>query len=178
MTDSQLIQLFRPIIEAGLIADGFTGVTVKQNSQPTQQGLPSTPTVFYSKINSSPEGMRGARDTYADSIMTHTENQYMMSTWQISAWKIQNPKFPEDYTGSDLAQEVSYILQSSSSIVTFANSNVGILKINNFTNPSFVNDQDQFSFMPSFTFTLTYQHTRSDVVPVITYPVIIQTKRV
>lgn len=41
MNDNDLIRLFLPIIKAGLIADGFVDIIVKQNNQPTQQGVNS-----------------------------------------------------------------------------------------------------------------------------------------
>ena len=93
MTDNQLIQLFLPIINAGLTADGFTGVQVKQANQPTQQGINTAPTVYFYKVNGKRYGFLGRWDAWNTntSTMVHNENQYMESTFQISALVLQSP---------------------------------------------------------------------------------------
>ena len=50
MRDNELIQLFVPIIDTGLIDRGFVGVETIASYQPTQQGAPSAPTVFFYKL--------------------------------------------------------------------------------------------------------------------------------
>ena len=162
MTDNQLIRLFLPIINAGLLADGYDNVEVKQNYQPTQQGPNTDPTVYFFKVNSRRYGFLGRWDKW-DSInnkMVHTEAQYMESTFQVSTLVRQSPYKPNAYTAADLANEVASIMQSDNTRDILNNSGVGILRITDIRNPYFVDDKDQFEASPSFDFTLTYENFR------------------
>ena len=169
MTDNGLIELFLPIIQNGLLADGFTGVTVKQANQPTQQGIPVTPTVYFYKIGNKRYGFLGRWDKW-DSVqqkMVHTEAQYYETTFQISALVLQYPVTPGQYTASDLVNEVASVMQSDNTRTILNNSNVGILRVQNISNPYFVDDRDQFEASPSFDFTLLYQNFRVSNNPMI-----------
>lgn len=173
MTDNQFIQLFLPIIQAGLLADGFTGVDVKQNNQPTAQGANTIPTIYFFKVNTVRFGFLGRRDVWDDGIdtMIHTESQYYETTFQVCAWVRQNPKTPNQYTASDLVNEVASILQSDNTLSTLNDSGIGILRIRDLTNPYFVDDRDQFEASPSFDFILTSQATRVSTTPVVQLPI-------
>lgn len=169
LTDNSLIQLFLPIINAGLIADGFTDVITKQANQPTQQGVNSGSTVYFYKIANKRYGFLKRLDEWdsINSIMTHTETQVFETTFQVNALVIQNPLKPTGYTASDLVNEVASILQSDYAITTLMASEVGILRIQDVLNPYFVDDKDNFEASPSFDFTLTYKQTRVTTDPVI-----------
>lgn len=169
MTDNDLIRLFLPIIKAGLIADGFTGVTVKQSNQPTLQGANTNPTVFFYKLFDKRYGFL-RRDSKWDEdaeIMTHTEMQMYETSFQINAMVMQNPSTPNQYTASDLVNEVAAIMQSDSTRKTLADSNVGILRVTGVRNPYFKDDYDKFEAFPSFDFTLTHRQTRVTTDPVV-----------
>lgn len=161
-TDNSLIQIFLPIINNALIADGFTGVKVMQSNQPTQQGIPTAPTIFFFKVASKRYGYLGRLDEWdADAVeMVHTENQYYESTWQVSALVLQNPATPNQYTASDLVDEVSSIMQSDSTRDILNESGIGILRVQDIVNPYFVDDRDNFEASPSFDFVLTYENFR------------------
>lgn len=168
MTDNQLIQLFLPIIQNGLIADGFNGITVKQSNQPTQQGIPTSPILYFYKLASKRYGFLGRHDKWVINSMIHTESQYMETTFRISSLVLQYPITPNQYTASDLIYEVSSIMQSDSTRDILNKSNIGILRVVNLPNPYFVDDRDQFEASPSFDFTLTYQNFRNSINPIIT----------
>lgn len=173
LTDNQFIKIIGPIITSNLITDGYSDVSLKQANQPTQQGINTNPTVYLYKVNSLPVGFRGRLDAW-DSMsetMIHTEGQYMESTWQISAFVTQNPAITTLYTASDLVTEISYILQYESTITILSSNGIGIYKIGEIINPYFVNDQDQFYANPSFTFTVSYRNTKTNIIPIITQPV-------
>ena len=169
MTDNQLIQLFLPIINAGLIAEGYTGVAVKQANQPTQQGANTIPTVYFFKVNNRRYGFLGRRDKWdsVNSKMVHTEAQYMECTFQISALVRQSPYSPDKYTASDLVNEVASIMQSDNTRDILNASGVGILRVTDIRNPYFVDDKDQFEASPSFDFILTFEDRRVSTVPII-----------
>lgn len=169
MTDADLIQLFLPIIQAGLIADGFTGVTVKQSNQPTQQGANTAPTVYFYKVANKRYGFpRWSDDWDADTeTMVHTEEQVFETTFSVNALVISNPATPLAYTASDLVNEVAAILQSYNTCAILQESFVGIERISDISNPYWVDDRDQFEASPSFNFVLTYSNSRITVAPVV-----------
>lgn len=173
MTDNQLIQLFLPIIQAGLIVDGFAGVIVKQANQPTQQGVNSSPTVYFTMIDKRRYGYLGRFYAWDsdDSVMVHTESQYMESTFQVSALVRQFPTTPNQYTANDLVYEVSNIMQSDSTLDLLNAAGVGILRVTDIRNPYFTDDRDQFEAVPSFDFTLTYQNSRVMNTPKVLLPI-------
>lgn len=178
MTDSQLIKLFLPIIQQGLIDGGFNDVMLIQNFQPTIQGIYNQPTVFYQKVSSRLYGYMGRKDQWVTDQMVHTESQWMESIWRVGALVSLNPSKPDQYTASDLVQEVAYILQSNNTVVTLLNSGVNILRITDILNPYFLNDKDQYYAFPNFNFTLTYEVIRESESPVVTYPIELEMYRV
>lgn len=168
-TDNQLIQLFLPIINAALLADGFTGVTTKQANQPTQQGIQTNPAVYFFKVGDRRYGFLGRDDVWDQdsSSMQHSESQYYESTWQVSALVLQNPVTPNQYTASDLVNEVASIMQSDNTRDILNRSGVGILRVTDVLNPYFVDDRDNFEASPSFDFVLTYENIRQSTSPIV-----------
>ena len=167
-TDNTLIQLFLPIIQAGLIADGFSTVVVQQANQPTQQGIPTAPTVYFYKTHNVRYGFLGRADEWDPiaSRMVHHERQYYETTFRIQALVLQNVKNP-GYTASDLANEVASIMQSDSTRTVLNSQGVGILRIHEISNPYFKDDRDNFEALPSFDFTLIYLNDRLSTTPII-----------
>jgi len=173
-TDNSLIQLFLPIMQAGLIADGFTTTVVKQSNQPTAQGIPTAPMVYFSKVYNKRYGFLGRKDVWDENALefVHTESQYYETAFQVSALVLQNPTDLTIPTASDLVNEVASIMQSDSTRDILNKSGVGILRITDVTNPYFVDDRDNFEASPSFSFTLTYLNTRVTTTPKVTPPVL------
>lgn len=179
LTDNAIIQIFLPVINAGLIADGFTGVKVKQANQPTMQGINTDPTAYFFKVASKRYGFLGRNDAW-DSLtsqMKHTENQFIEATWQIQCLYLQDPATPNQYTASDLAFEISSIMQSDNTRTILNNSDVGILRVTDISNQYFTDDRDNFEAIPSFDFTLVYGNSRVTIDPsydtykIKTYPI-------
>lgn len=168
-TDNTLIQVFLPIINSGLTNDGFTGVVVQQAAQPTLQGIPTAPTVYFYKIASKRYGFLGRFDAWntLTSQMNHTESQYYESTWRVQTLVTQDPTTPNQYTASDLADEVASIMQSDNTRDTLNNNNIGILRITDIVNPYFKDDRDNYEAIASFDFTLVYENQRASVDPII-----------
>lgn len=169
MLDNNLIRLFLPIIQDGLILDGYTNVIVKQSNQPTQQGINLAPTVYFFKIGDRRYGFLYRKDDWIEETeqMIHTEIQQYETTFQISSLVLQKPLNPYLYTASDLINEVAAILQSDRSRAILMSADVGILRVTDVVNPYFVDDRDQFEASPSFTFVLTHKQTRVIEGPVI-----------
>jgi hypothetical protein len=167
-TDNTLIQLFLPIIQQGLVTDGFSNVVVQQANQPTQQGIPTAPTVYFYKTHTKRYGFLGRHDDWNTdiSMMQHHERQYYETTFRIQTLVLQSPKFP-GYTAADLADEVASLLQSDKALATFNAQGVGILRVTNINNPYFTDDRDNFEALPSFDFTLLYLNDRVSTNPII-----------
>ena len=180
MTDNDLIRLFLPIINAGLIADGFLNVITQQANQPTQQGIPTAPTVYFYKTGNKRFGFLRRMDVWdpVHSVMTHTESQIFETSFQVNALVLQRPTQPYFYTASDLLNEVEAIMQSDNTRATLIAQNVGILRVQDVRNPYFVDDMDNFEASPSFDFTLTYTQTRISTDPVIQLPINLDILRV
>lgn len=168
-TDNQVIQIFLPIINNALVANGYNGVTVKQSNQPTQQGIQTNPAVYFFKVASKRYGFLARLDEWdaEEEEMVHTESQYIESTWQVSALVLQNPATPNQYTASDLVNEVASIMQSDSTRDILNQSGIGILRVTDLINPYFVDDRDNFEAAPSFDFVLTYENIRPGTSPII-----------
>lgn len=162
MTDNQLIRLFLPIIQLGLINDGYTNVVVKQFNQPTQQGANSGPTVYFAKTGDVRYGFLQFNSTWQPALsqMEHVEEQSYETTFQIMALVRQNPQDTTLPTASDLVNEVAAIMQSNNTVKILNAADVGILRVREIRNPYFIDDQDIFEASPSFDFTLVHGQTR------------------
>lgn len=163
MLDNDLIRKFLPIVNAGLIARGYTGVTTKQSNQPTQQGAMITPTVYFYKLYDKRFGWV-KRDDFWDAdlqVMRHRETQNYETTFQFSAMAVTN-----DYTASDLINSVAQIMQSYDTIETLTAQSVGILRITDVRNPYFTDDRDRFEAFPSFDITFNHQQSFTATVPI------------
>jgi len=163
LTDNQIIQIFLPIINAQLIIDGFTNVSVKQSNQPTMQGINKNPTIYFYKLANKRYGFLGRKDVWdaASLQMVHTESQYIESTWTMQSLVLQSPATPNQYTASDLANEAAWIMQSDKTRDILNTNGIGILRVTDLSNAYFTDDRDNFEAAPSFDFTLIYLNTRA-----------------
>jgi len=64
ITDNDLIRVFLPILQTGVIAAGYTNVLVKQANQPTQQGINASPTVYFFKVSNKRYGFLRRDDVW------------------------------------------------------------------------------------------------------------------
>lgn len=169
MRDNDLIRLFLPIMQNGLIEYGFDDVSVKQSNQPTQQGINTDPTVYFAKISDHRYGLLKTLDSYDPdtAIMSHQEMQIYETAFSVTALVLQDPKKPYGYTASDLVNTVAAIMQSDDTCAKLAIDNVGILRIIEISNQYFTDDRDQFEAAPSFNFVLTHRQNRVTTQPVI-----------
>lgn len=169
MTDNELIKIFLPIIQDGLIADGFDDIAVIQGNQPTQQGVNISPSVYFYKIGDKRYGYTG-RYTEWDSDTEkeiRTEVQLIETMYQVTALVLQDVNNTNSYTASDLANEIAAILQSEDTVTKLNAQEIGILRISDIRNLYSWDDRDQFEGFPSFDFTLTHKQNRITVIPVV-----------
>lgn len=168
-TEKQLFAAIRSEILAGFVLLSISGIAVKQAYQPTQQGAPVNPTVFMTLVSHRRIGSVSRFDTYDTEIlaMVHAEKQQYETTFQINALATQNPPDTAQLTAGDIINNVAYILQSSSAIVSLQAQDIGILRITDVRNPQFNLDRDQFQSSPSFDITFTHKLIVTSQIPVL-----------
>lgn len=169
MLDNALIQVFLPIMRAGLDDAGFSMVPIVQTNQPTLQGIDYGAMVYFCKVTDHRYGWVKRDDYWSveDNQEKHSEQQTYESTFQCGALAIQDPADITKPTASDLANIVAAILQRSTTIETLLQSDVQILKITDVQNPYFTDDRDQFEANPHFDFTLIQQQINISNINVI-----------
>ena len=178
-TTNDLIQIFLPALQYG-ISNFFQSapipgsvwagpVTVKQMFQPTMQGVNTGPTIYFYKVGDHRYGFLGRHDKWdvPTSTMYHTENQLYETTFQISAWVINDPNLPNSYTASDLVTGAAMVMQSDYMANILNTAGVGILRITEQRNLQFIDDRGYYEQSPSFDFTLTYTQSIVTTTPVI-----------
>jgi hypothetical protein len=165
MLDNQLINLLATQLEAASAAAGWNYIVV-QKDQPTQQGIPTAPTIFFEKLFDNQHGW--PMDSYAyqsaSNNFTETETQMVNTTFQISALVIQDPTNLSLPTASDVANFMQQYLSARWSINAFMEQDVGMLRVTSVRNPAFNDDRTLYEFNPNFDIVLTHSRTVSGTV--------------
>jgi hypothetical protein len=165
MLDNQLIALVATQLETASAAAGWNYLVV-QKDEPTQQGTPTAPTIFFEKLFDRPYGW--PMDSYAyqatPNNFLETETQLTETTFQISSLVIQNPTNLELPTASDVANFMQQYLSARWSIATFMGQDVGVLRVTSVRNPAFTDDRTLFEYSPNFDITFTHSRTVSNTV--------------
>lgn len=170
-TDNQIIQLFLPIINSGLISFGYNNVAVVQANQPTIEGINTTPTVYFYKVGNTLDGNPGWLDEWNGLSMDHSETQYYSIRFKVFAMVLQYPVTPNQYTASDLVNAVASIMQSQNTVFSLTAAGVNVFKISEIDNPYFIDDKDIYEATPSFDFILSYKNVRIFNQPVVEQPI-------
>ncbi|UUM20931.1 hypothetical protein [Mycoavidus sp. SF9855] len=169
MTDNQLFRILLPLIRDGLRAEGVINVAIKQQYQPTQQGLSSSPMVLLHKIGDYRYGYPQRKSIWDQDAKAfiHMESVAIETTFQFNALVPQHPEQPELPTASDVLNLVAMILQSDASRHALRKHEIGIYRVRDLRQIYFVDDRDQFAASPSFDFTLTHSRTLTSRVPAV-----------
>lgn len=173
MTDNQLIAHIIQVLEAQLAlwyrTVGCEPVEVLQKNQPTKQGVPTAPTVFIEKLFDRRYGFVAV--TYEEELiepvidmMEEKEAQKYLTTFQLSARMLQDPRNLQMVTASDLANVACSMLQSRYALQAFDNNKIEVLRVTDVRNSYDPDDQDRQEASPSFDIVLGY--TRSFVTHV------------
>lgn len=166
MTENQLIASLIVVIKAGFTSRAIS-VGIKQSHQPTQQGAPTAPTVFLSKISDAEYGYPERLDVFdtVSGAMRHTENQRYDKTFQVNATATQDPANVTQLTAADYVQTASRILGSDVAVTALAALGIGILRIKAIRNTYFTDERGQYEAVPSFDFTVTYADRETTTIP-------------
>jgi hypothetical protein len=172
MKDNDLIAIFSSHLEAAVALAGWD-VVVLQGYQPTQEGVPSKPTVVFTKLTDHEYGWPMSSEYVLDSItppeqklpdFSQHDEQWVESTFQVTALAIQNVFDLSIPTPSDIAHQLKLYMNARQTIWKFRNDGVSILRVTDIRNPKFEDDRDLFEANPNFD--VVCQHKRELVFKV------------
>lgn len=168
MLDNALIDLVASQLESASTAAGWNYV-VLQKDQPSQEGIPTAPTIFFEKLFDHQYGFPIVNDEYqaTPNNFSQTETQVEETTFQISALVPQDPTDLTLPTASDVVKYLKRYIQSRKSIAIFWTHQVGMLRVTEVRNPYFVDDRDRFEATPSFDFVVIHSNTITSTIPAV-----------
>jgi hypothetical protein len=164
--DYEIIQIVRPLIIDGLTAQGIDS-KVLMNYQPTKQGKQNN-TVYFFVVNDKNVGSL-ERQSYWDSDlneMVYTEAQQKETMFQVNTIVKQDPS-NLTITAKDLCTKVQMILESRKVLDILSSNDMGLLRITDIRNTPFEDDDENYSYNPSFDFVITHKEKITSDVPII-----------
>lgn len=166
MRDNPLFALLRAQILAGLARFDVTA-QVKQNFQPTTQGVDSGPTLYFHKIGDKRYGYPQTSEVYdADqSSFVKTTRQNYETTMQITASAPQTAADTTGLTASDLASVGADVMQDDETRAALLAAGVSVLRIANIRGLPVVDGEGQFEDVPSFDFVLKHERVSVTITP-------------
>ena len=176
MRDNEIMRVLIPNLTASLVefvaSSNFAvqSPIVKQSFQPTQQGVPTCPTVFIHKIGDHRYGFP-KKEYKWDEIkerMVNTETQIMETMYQVNALFIQDPANMVQLTASDLVNETAAILQSDYFLQILKANDIGMERITDIRQDFFYDDRDRQEASPSFDFTIAHKQVTIRNAPIVT----------
>lgn len=171
MTDNELIAAFAAQLEAASAAGGWNYAVVQAN-QSTQQGVPTAPTIFFTKLFDYgygwPEVVRdhvAAVPPATQGTFTTYEKQWTETTFQVFALVPQDPTNLALPTAADVVNFCKQYINSGLSRQALKPQGVSLLRITNIRNPYFEDDTDSFEAQPNFDVIAQHQRTFNYSVP-------------
>lgn len=170
MRDNLLFKNVIEILRAGMDAQGFQNVKIKQSFQPRNQGANTDPTLYIHKLGDHRYGFLQRTDIWdaeTESII-HKETQIYESMFQITALSIQDPALWETQpTASDIANAAAAVMQSDRTVSALFEEGISIYRITDVRNPYFVDDRVRFEASPFFDFTLQHEQVIISTTPIV-----------
>lgn len=168
MNDNDLIDAIATKIEAATANSGWSYGAL-QKEQPTQQGVPSAPTVYLQKLFDDHFGSQGSRSAYNQTSknFTDTEVQIVVTHFQVSAIVGQNPEDLTIPTASDVINQVKLYLQHRATIAELRLAGLKVIQVKRINNAPFVDDKDRFEFHPSFDIEIQHEREVKRTTPAI-----------
>jgi hypothetical protein len=170
MRDNLIFKNIIEILRAGMDAQDFEDVKIKQAFQPRNQGANTAPTLYIHKLGDHRYGFPKREDIWDQetSTMIHEEKQIYESMFQITGLSIQDPKKAATQpTASDIVNAASHAMQSDYAIKSLLAKELSIYRVTAIRNPYFVDDKERFEASPSFDFTLQHEQVIISTTPII-----------
>lgn len=169
MLDNQIIDAVATKIEAALAAAGWPYI-VSQKTQPTQEGISNTPTVYIQKLFDQHYGPQSSTSTYnqTNKNFDSKENQIVITTFQITSLVTQNPEDLSIPTASDVVNFVKMYLQHRRTIAEFKLIGLNLIQSKRIMNNDFIDDKARFQLHPSFDVEIQHERSIIRTVPSVT----------
>lgn len=151
MLDNALIGLVASYLDAASAAAGWNYPVIQKN-QPTPQGIPYEPAIFLEKLFDHHYGYPAISYSYQESTnqFDTTESQIVETTFQISAFVIQEPADLTIPTASDVVHYLKQYMSSRGVIRDMLTNNLAIYRVSEIRNPYFHDDRERYEANPSF----------------------------
>lgn len=173
-TDNDILRILGANLSAALAQGGYTladgsPFPVVQKDQPTQQGIPSDPTVFFAKLFDKPYGFPLSTTIYdeASDTFRDIETQLYETTVQVMGLVIQDPTKPDMPTASDVINFMKLAVGSRYNARALQKKGIGILRVMDVRNDAFEDDRHRFEYHPSFDLVFTYSRVIEFVTPAV-----------
>lgn len=171
MLDNALIDLLATRLEAAASAGGWKDSTgaaygVSQKQQPTQQGIPTDPQIFFEKLFDVGFGFPQVQHVYDSETdtMAEVETQLTETTFQISALVRQDPTDLSIPTASDVANFVRGFMLARATIRAWKAQGVSVLRVTTVRNDYLEDDRHQNEATPSFDLVLTHSRVINNAI--------------
>ena len=164
MLDNQIKALmFSTLQAANAVATGWapSSVGIVEQQQPTIQGIPTTPTIFYQRLYDSDYGYPQVTDVYdsTHNVFVETTTQVVETHFQISAQCIQDPTNLNLPTPMDMVQWVKMYLSQPSVIASLAAQSIYQLRPRDIPINYFEDDRNNIESIPCIE--IVWRHTRA-----------------
>lgn len=171
MLDNEIIAALIATVYAEATTAGLPAtLVVKQANQPTQQGAPTAPAVFISKISHKRYGWGGVQNRFDATLSQQVQetNQYYETLYQFSALVTQDPADVTALTASDVLDAVAGIFNGDTGRAALRAAGMGVLRVTDVRNPYFIDDKGHFAASPSFDLVVTHRSVKVSAVDAVT----------
>lgn len=168
MFDNAIFKLLIPALSNGIARLNLgVGVEIKQNFQPTAQGIDSGPTLYFTKLFDHPYGwpQRSADWDEAAGDYVQTTRQLMESTFQMTGVYRQSAADTDGLTAADLANVGRGVLQQDETLAELLEGGLSVLRITQVRNVEIINGERQNEALPSFDFVLKHEQVTVTATP-------------
>lgn len=168
MLDNALIALLVTQLNAAVAAGGWN-YPVIQKQQPTQQGIPYAPSVFFEKLFDRHYGWAETDQQYNDvsGKFDEIEIQNVETSFQISAWVIQDSANLSLPTASDVVNFLKMYMTSRAMVANLMAQGLNVYRVSDVRNPYIEDDRHRNEATPSFDLVVTHQRTITSQVGAI-----------
>lgn len=169
MNDNALITALSAQLVSSITSAGWDFIVV-QKDQPTQEGVPSAPTVYLEKLFDHDYGFPIVSQSYDSdtNIYTQTEKQVVETTFQISALVPQNPSDLTIPTAADVVKQVKLWVQTRVTIAALMAQSISMYRVSEVRAEWFTDDSEQFENNPNFDIVLQHEDSVTMVIPAAT----------
>ena len=142
---------------------------VKQGNQPSAQGVPTGPLVFFFIVLNKRYGFpeRSTEWDEGAQAMRATVSEVIETTIQFGALSTQNPADDFALTAGDILKATASVLQSDAALADLRRDGLGVLRVQDLRTGYTVGDKGEFMASPSFDIVVTHRDTTSEIIGIV-----------